>query len=67
MTDPRSRREVARAKRIVVKVGTSTLTRAGVPRPRKFSDLARQLAQLTDQGKQELNRAGSVASNIALD
>ena len=62
MTGQRSRRDVARAKRIVVKVGTSTLTRAGVPRPRKFSDLTRQLAALTDKGKQVvLVSSGAIA------
>ena len=55
MTERTSRRDVTRAKRIVVKVGTSTLTRAGVPRPRKFSDLAEQLARLTEQGKKPSN------------
>ena len=56
------RRDVARAKRIVVKVGSSTLTRAGTPRLRKFSDLAAQLAGLTDQGKQVvLVSSGAIA------
>ena len=45
MTARGPRRDIARAKRIVVKVGTSTLTRAGVPRPRKFSELAKQLVE----------------------
>lgn len=62
MTDHASRRAVARAKRIVVKVGSSTLTRAGVPRKRKFSDLAKQLAELTSQKKQVvLVSSGAIA------
>jgi glutamate 5-kinase len=62
VTVPDSRRDVARAKRIVVKVGTSTLTRAGAPRTRKFSDLSRQLAALSDQGKQlVLVSSGAIA------
>ncbi len=62
MTARGSRRAVARAKRIVVKVGSSTLTRDGVPRSRKFGDLAKQLAELTDQGKQlVLVSSGAIA------
>jgi glutamate 5-kinase len=40
------------AGRIVVKVGSSTLTRDGELRPRKFTDLAAQVAALVEGGKQ---------------
>jgi glutamate 5-kinase len=40
------------AGRIVVKVGSSTLTRGGELRPRKFTDLAVQVAALVEGGKQ---------------
>jgi glutamate 5-kinase len=41
-----------RASRIVVKVGSSILTAAGAVRPRVFTELIRQVAELTDAGKQ---------------
>ena len=41
-----------RARRIVVKVGSSILTAAGAVRPRVFTELIRQVADLTDQGRQ---------------
>lgn len=41
-----------RAKRIVVKVGSSTLTRGGEIRPATFTSLARQVAMLLDQGRE---------------
>jgi glutamate 5-kinase len=41
-----------RARRIVVKFGSSILTRDGVLRPRRVSDLARQVATLCDEGKE---------------
>jgi len=41
-----------RAARIVVKVGSSILTAAGAVRPRVFTELIRQVAELTDAGKQ---------------
>jgi len=40
------------AQRIVVKVGSSTLTRDGELRTRKFSDLSNQVADLVESGKQ---------------
>ena len=43
---------LSRARRIVVKVGSSTLTRDGELRPRKFTDLSRQVAQLVLDGRQ---------------
>ena len=41
-----------RARRIVVKVGSSTLASGGHLRPRKFTDLARQVSQLVEAKKQ---------------
>jgi glutamate 5-kinase len=41
-----------RAKRIVVKVGSSVLTEDGHVRARAFSDLARQVTALADDGRQ---------------
>jgi glutamate 5-kinase len=41
-----------RASRIVVKVGSSILTADGAVRPRVFTELIRQVAELTDAGKQ---------------
>ena len=41
-----------RASRIVVKVGSSILTAAGAVRPRVFTELIRQVAELTDAGTQ---------------
>ena len=43
---------VPRAKRIVVKVGSSTLTRDGRLRPERFTALARDVARLLDDGRQ---------------
>jgi glutamate 5-kinase len=43
---------VRRARRIVVKFGSSILTRDGVLRPRRVSDLARQVAELCKEGKE---------------
>jgi glutamate 5-kinase len=46
-------REVARrARRLVVKVGSSVLTNQGALRQRAFGDLARQVAQLQDEGRE---------------
>ena len=45
-------RVLSRARRIVVKVGSSTLTRGGELRPRKFTELSRQVAQLVLDGRQ---------------
>jgi glutamate 5-kinase len=47
-----ARKILAGAQRIVVKVGSSTLTRDGELRTRKFSDLARQVADLVESGRQ---------------
>jgi glutamate 5-kinase len=41
-----------RARRIVVKVGSSILTDAGALRPRVFGDIARQVATLVDEGRE---------------
>ena len=41
-----------RASRIVVKVGSSILTAAGAVRPRVFTELIRQVAELSDAGRQ---------------
>jgi glutamate 5-kinase len=41
-----------RASRIVVKVGSSILTSAGAVRPRVFTELIRQVTELTDAGRQ---------------
>jgi glutamate 5-kinase len=50
---PRADRAAAqRARRIVVKVGSSILTDAGHVRPRMFSDIARQVAALVRDGRQ---------------
>jgi glutamate 5-kinase len=45
-----ARKRLTRARRIVVKVGSSTLTRDGRLRTRKVSELVRQIADLTDSG-----------------
>lgn len=51
-----------RARRIVVKVGTSTLSRAGRLRPKKFSELTRQIAHLIEDGRQVvLVSSGAIA------
>jgi len=47
-----SRQAAARARRIVVKVGSSILTRDGKLRHRVFSELARQVSALTDAGRE---------------
>ena len=56
------RAALARAKRIVVKIGSSTLTRDGVIRSRKFGELASQVAELMDEGRQVvLVSSGAIA------
>lgn len=50
--DTELRRDAARARRIVVKVGSGTLTEAGRVRTRVVSDLARQVAALLDAGRE---------------
>ncbi len=59
-----SAREIARqARRIVVKVGSGVLTDAGHLRPRVFTELARQIAALTDEGRQVvLVSSGAIAA-----
>jgi len=47
-----SRAPAARARRIVVKVGSSILTHDGKLRQRVFGELARQVATLTDAGRE---------------
>jgi glutamate 5-kinase len=46
------RRDAARAKRIVVKIGSGTLTEAGRMRARVVGDLARQVAALIEAGRE---------------
>ncbi len=48
--DPR--RAAREARRIVVKIGSSTLTRDGTLRTRAFGSLARQIAALLEEGRQ---------------
>lgn len=53
---------VPRARRIVVKVGTSTLTRDGKLRPERFTKLARDVASLIDGKRQVvLVSSGAIA------
>jgi len=47
-----SREAARRARRIVVKVGSSILTRDGALRQRTFSEIARQVAALCDAGRE---------------
>jgi glutamate 5-kinase len=47
-----SRAAAARARRIVIKVGSSILTRDGKLRLRVFGEIASQVAQLADQGRE---------------
>jgi glutamate 5-kinase len=56
-------RDLARtAKRIVVKVGSSTLTRDGKLRPRKFGDLARSISAVVNSGREVvLVSSGAIA------
>jgi glutamate 5-kinase len=59
--DPRALAK--RARRIVVKVGTGVLTRGGELRPRVFSELARQISALADQGREPvLVTSGAIAA-----
>ena len=59
-----ARRELTRrARRIVVKVGSGVLTNDGHLRPRVFSQLARQIAALCDDGRQVvLVSSGAIAA-----
>jgi glutamate 5-kinase len=52
VSDTELRRDAARAKRIVVKVGSGTLTEAGRVRTRVVAELARQVAALLEKGKE---------------
>ncbi len=62
MSEAQAREILKNAQRIVVKVGSSTLTRAGELRPRKFTDLARQVCELVAGGKQVvLVSSGAIA------
>ncbi|MCZ6806994.1 MAG: glutamate 5-kinase, partial [Deltaproteobacteria bacterium] len=66
MNNDESRKLLARARRIVVKVGSSTLTRDGKLRPRKFSDLAKQISGLLDDGREVvLVSSGAIAIGAA--
>ena len=59
-TDPR--RVQNQARRIVVKVGSSTLTEKGLLREDKFADLARQISTLANQDRQVvLVSSGAIA------
>ena len=62
--EPNPVRECQRqARRIVIKVGSSTLTREGKLRPRKFSELARSISELVDQGREVvLVSSGAIAA-----
>ncbi len=46
------REQQSAAKRIVVKVGSSTLTTEGKLRPRKFGELAASISRLMDAGRE---------------
>lgn len=66
MTDGSTRRALRDAKRVVVKVGSSTLTRGGRVRNRKFGDLARQISRLMDADRQVvLVSSGAIALGSA--
>ena len=55
-------KEIRKAKRIVLKVGTSTLTRNGQLRPERFTALARDVAGILDGGRQVvLVSSGAIA------
>ncbi len=62
MTAARARSAIAKAKRLVVKVGSSVLTADGALRRRVFSDLARQIAALMEQKREVvLVSSGAIA------
>ena len=52
MSGAASREAARRARRIVVKVGSSILTRDGALRPRVFTEVARQVAALCAEGRE---------------
>ncbi len=58
----KGREVVRRAQRIVLKIGSSTLTQNGTLRPRVFTELSRQISALIDTGRQlVLVSSGSIA------
>ncbi len=58
----RARSVAVRARRLVVKVGSSVLTRDGDVRSRAFTDVARQVAALHDEGREVvLVSSGAIA------
>ena len=60
--DSSSRDGVSRARRIVVKVGSGVLTDNGELRSRVFGDIARQIAELCDGGREVvLVSSGAIA------
>ena len=62
MSEHGLRRAVARSRRVVVKVGSSVLTRDGALRAGAFSRIARQVAALHDEGRQVvLVSSGAIA------
>jgi len=62
MTTGSSRELLENARRIVVKVGSSTLTRDGSLRIRKFGDIARQVSSLMEEGREiVLVSSGAIA------
>ena len=66
MSDSTPRDLLVKARRIVIKVGSSTLTRDGALRTRKFGDLARQISGLMDQGREVvLVSSGAIAIGSA--
>jgi glutamate 5-kinase len=63
MTGQAPREIQKKARRIVVKVGTSTLLRDGRLRARKFTELARQISTLVEEGRQVvLVSSGAIAA-----
>jgi len=62
VTADEARARLRRARRVVVKVGTSTLTEAGRLRTRVFTELARQVTSLQDEGREVvLVSSGAIA------
>ncbi|MBW2294164.1 MAG: glutamate 5-kinase [Deltaproteobacteria bacterium] len=66
VTEADARKLLRDARRIVIKVGSSTLTRNGRLRPRKFGDLARQISGLMDAEREVvLVSSGAIAIGAA--
>ncbi len=66
VSEAAARKSLARSRRVVIKVGSSTLTNAGVLRPRKFTDLAHQITGLMDDGREViLVSSGAIAIGAA--